>query len=656
MVFRRLATCPYAVPNLASIDYGPGKAIYVMRGIGNETGATPLVGVYFDEVPISLRAKAVPDIRTTDLERVEVLKGPQGTTFGQGSVGGTIRFITKNPDFNEFGGNVGLSTYDTKEGGWSEELTGVLNVPVIDDTLAFRIAATYENTAGWIDQPARDAVNNSIDKDNILDRDINDAELSNIRIKGLWQVTDDLSISTMAVQHRTNLGAQSLAGNAVLGISLKDSLSPTPIDPSYERKGTDEHDIYNITARYDFGKVVLTGIASRVNMDNLVDQAGFLTQPAGLLNFLIIDQTNEGKITTQEIRLSSADDNSSSLEWTVGAFQADLKFRNGLGTRVLVSSSGGPVFDIGSGSYVDALRTSKSSAFYGDVSYAINDQWTVGGGARAFKDKRSLLSVASDFKSEDEFDNVSSKIVLSFAVTDDANVYMSASEGFRSGGFNSQNNIVAGGAKSYGPEEVLSYELGAKAFWFNNSLNTEVAVYHSNYVDYQTSSFDAAALVTIVDNAGDAKVKGIEWNIQWATDINLTLGFSGNITETEFTALLPGVSNVNVGDELDGVPKYSYSITTEYNFNWENSAPGFVRLDYNKQGSNSITGRDSGLLASTEPLTFLNAHVGVQWEFLSIELFGKNLLDDTDSSSPSAVAAEAQLRRLSYGIKLNYNF
>ena len=128
-------------------------------------------------------------------------------------------------------------------------------------------------------------------------------------------------------------------------------------------------------------------------------------------------------------------------------------------------------------------------------------------------------------------------------------------------------------------------------------------------------------------------------------------------THTLASGRIPVVSGL--GDPLEGVPEYSYSLTADYSFNW-GSAPGFFRLDYNKQGSNSLILRGQGLLPETdesEPLIFLNARLGVQWEYLSVELFGNNLLDDTDIVfSSSLLGTSAQARRRSLGIKLDYDF
>ena len=186
-----LADLAYAVPNLSVVETSPGVFTAAIRGVTNNSGFAPLTGIYLDEIPLSVTTVASVNLETIDIERVEVLKGPQGTLYGQGSVGGTIRFIAKKPSFDGIEGQIGGSAYGTKDGDSSGEFTGVLNLPVIDDTLAFRVAATYKDRGGWIDRPDA-GIDNA-----------NDSELSSIRLKGLWNISDDFNANLTVINHRS---------------------------------------------------------------------------------------------------------------------------------------------------------------------------------------------------------------------------------------------------------------------------------------------------------------------------------------------------------------------------------------------------------------------------------------------------------------------
>ena len=305
---QNISDLSYAVPNLSVWEAGPGFQTITIRGIGNVSGSSSLIGMYMDEAPVSAIPLAQLDLRAIDLERVEVLRGPQGTLYGQGSVGGTIRFITNDPSLDKVGGKVGLKLFNTEKGGWSEEVTGIFNIPVVQDVFALRIAATYEDKDGWIDQPAIGA------------RDINDNELSNIRIKGLWQASDTLDVKGSIVRHRNSGGGNNFVNSG----PVSDSNFQTAIDPTLSPGFIDDYDIYNITIDYDLGFATLTSASSHLEMDksqiNYSQSAVFAFAPAAPIDMLITNRLDEAEIFSQEIRLSSDND---SLDWTLGVFYRD---------------------------------------------------------------------------------------------------------------------------------------------------------------------------------------------------------------------------------------------------------------------------------------------------------------------------------------------
>jgi iron complex outermembrane recepter protein len=174
----------YAVPSLVVQDTGGGYQRYFIRGIANGNGVTSLVGVYLDEADITNNSNTQLDVRAGDIERVEVLKGPQGTLYGAGSAGGTVRLITHDPDLTQVTASGDLQGYSTRYGAPSEEASGVFNVPLVDDVLGLRFAGTYGNLGGWIDQPA--------------------AGLNNINNQELWDVRIKMPLRRLAVLFRTS--------------------------------------------------------------------------------------------------------------------------------------------------------------------------------------------------------------------------------------------------------------------------------------------------------------------------------------------------------------------------------------------------------------------------------------------------------------------
>ena len=172
---------PFFVPGLAVESNGAQRRA-VIRGISNTGGSnSPLIGLYLDEADVSSGVFSQLDLNTYDLERVEVLRGPQGTLYGEGSAGGTIRFITKDPSLDHFAFASDVEALFTHKGSPSDRLTAALNIPVIDNVLGFRIAGAFDHNGGWIDQPAAGR------------KDINGGDSTDIRVKGLWTPSDAFS-------------------------------------------------------------------------------------------------------------------------------------------------------------------------------------------------------------------------------------------------------------------------------------------------------------------------------------------------------------------------------------------------------------------------------------------------------------------------------
>ena len=327
---QNIADLSYAVPNLSAVEIGPGFQIVTIRGVGNTRGNSATVGIYLDEIPLSSSPLNSLDLHVVDLKQVEVLKGPQGTLYGQGSMGGTIRYITNDPSFDGVEGRMTLSGYDTHKGGWSEELTGFVNIPVIDDTLAFRVSATYKDKSGWIDQPAAGL------------EDINDSELSNIRIKGLWQATDELAIKGTVIRHRNNYGAYSVVNTT----PLKESNFQRAVFPDQPvQSGTSDYDLYNLTIAYDFDFATLISSSSKHEQETLGDNSQFIDFTFGPAELLNLGRFSNVKSFTQDIRLTSNEGSGENtlFDWTLGVFYNDTESQAGYDAFWLLFPPGHPL-------------------------------------------------------------------------------------------------------------------------------------------------------------------------------------------------------------------------------------------------------------------------------------------------------------------------
>ncbi|MDC0000571.1 TonB-dependent receptor [Porticoccaceae bacterium] len=212
---------------------------------------------------------------------------------------------------------------------------------------------------------------------------------------------------------------------------------------------------------------------------------------------------------------------------------------------------------------------------------------------------------------------------------------------------------------NYNPEKILSYEVGAKATLLDNRLYLEAALYHSDYTDYQASSQSIQGNIT--SNPGEAEIQGIEWSTLWTLSDYFSLGFNGNYTESEYTKINPSATQYQVGDPLNLVPKYNYSLSANFDFEWSYAAQGFVNIDYSRQDGQSDTNRSAGFLymvSESEDIGLLNAQIGAQFESISLKLFGKNLTNELKNRMPNGAHNNRTLqhRPRTIGLELNYQF
>jgi iron complex outermembrane receptor protein len=590
----------YAVPSLVVQDTGGGYQRYFIRGIGNGNGVTSLVGVYLDEADITNNGNTQLDIRAGDIERIEVLKGPQGTLYGAGSAGGTVRYIANDPDLKAFGASGDLQAYTTRYGAPSEELATVVNVPVVEDVLGLRIAGTYGNLGGWIDQPAT-GLNN-----------INNQELWDMRIKALWTPMEDLSVKAMAELHRNHGGGTDASADANYNLTL--AVFPTATTPF-----TSDFDVYNVTASYDFSKVNLLSSTSYVDSTTsgvigLEYPVAF--PPVPLSQFLNYPDTRDDRSLSQEVRLSSRD--TGPFHWLVGGFYKDQT----LDYTTLFAYSGGGA-PPGSGDSIDN-EGSKSASVFGDAGYAVTDQLEIGAGLRDFHDNRTdfdgILYRSGSFHSLDP------RVYVAYKVSSDIHVYADIADGFRSGGFNGGYGVPE---STYAPEKIRSYEAGAKMSLFDKRFSIDVALFFSNYKDIQIYS-NTPNGIGLLQNGGDGHIWGADWSFDWQATDHLLLAFSGTRTRSDLVSLLPGVVVAHIGDPVDYTTDYTGRLSGTYAFELAPRIPAFARLDYSLVGPEHDTDRSEGgppILFETDIIHMLNARIGVTRASWSFDLFATNLLN-----------------------------
>jgi len=606
-----------AVPGLAIESNGYQRRIEI-RGISNAgsngNGNSSLIGMYLDEADVTSYATTQLDLGTYDLERVEVLRGPQGTLYGDGSAGGTIRFITRNPDLTRVTFAADDAALFTQDGAPGQRTNAMVNVPVIDDVLGLRFVGRFENGGGWIDQPAADRKN------------FNGQNLAEGRLKALWQPADTLTISALAEVHR-NRTAPGIGEDASGNYTQVFGLTTTPsVD--------DNFDIYNLTVTNDFSAFRLLSTTTYVRQNTQTSNLGYLIPlGAGVPPYQLYDPPSFGERSdnlTEELRLTSTGEGP--WQWTLGAYYRHFLFDYDLG------------YDLGQDSLATAFfvpdRTrslSKSWATFGDTSYKLTDRLTLGAGLRYYKDDQDFTGVDPvEATQTGTFHSTSPRGYAQYKVSDDVNVYANAAKGFRSGGFNSLNQ------PSYGPENVWTYELGTKTALLDGRLRINVAIFYSDYKDYQVAGFTAQNPVNFVYNAGAARIEGVEWDTHWRPADQWTLGLSVDYLDTRFTNITAQGTGISVGDRIGLVPDYQFTVSAQRDFAWHGRT-GFVRLDYDQIG-NEINNGTPG--SESDVLNLLNFNTSVYvTDNLRLGLFVQNLLNDRGHTDPLEVYTYAARER-----------
>lgn len=606
----------YAVPGLVVQEDGIGKQQMFMRGIGNINGSDVMVSAYLDEAPITLGDTAgalnsapMLDVATTDIERIEVLRGPQGTLYGAGAVSGTVRFIAKDPVLDRFGAATDATLSVTDKGDPNQQYNLTLNVPIARDVFGVRIASSYEKWGGWIDQPAAAAEN------------VNGQDRLDVRVKALWKPTESFSARAMVIVHKDD---------SDVGTSESDAsydFRPA-VDPARQEPYRNDVELYNLTLTYDAGFAQLLSTSTYVDQTQH-DAYDFKDKGRTLFPTYEGFDANDriSRSFTQEVRLTSS--GAGTLSWTAGGYFSDRE------SRLTITEEdvyGGVFFP----SFFDDEWTSSAWAAFGDASYKTTSRLTVGAGLRYFKDERDSTNFANPQSASAKFDATTWRVYGTYDLQDNIKLYTNIGSGFRSGGFG--RNLSVPGGTPYEPEYLLSYEVGTKMALFDRRVSLDVALFYSDYKDMLQRALVLVnnSFVILTKNVGDASVKGIDASLSWQLTDRLGLNLSGTYNDGQVDkADINSPAGARPGDPLDYVPKYSFAAGAEYKFEWTARTPGFLRLDFNRRDKVHAIDRGSvPFIQESDQISLLNARLGLERGNWNVQLFAKNLLNEDGSQDP----------------------
>ena len=617
------------IAGLTIADLGPGQSQAAIRGISSgqvvrdQPGVKESVGVYLDESPISI-ALFTPDLDLFDLQRIEVLRGPQGTLFGAGSSTGTLRYITNQPRLGEFQGAAEVSLTDGTGADTGGSIKGMLNAP-IGDTAALRIAAYYDQIPGFID---------AVQPDLSVKENVDSGTKTGGRVAMLFQPNDSLSITPRIVYQKLEtdgyprVDVYNILGNEFMTTEPPVNLGERQQFTQLEEGLTDELLLGDLKIVYAFGNMELTSISSYTDRDvEVVRDASQLTgsvtfdilgptapSAAVRLNSPLIDKTSLTSFS-QELRLGSTGDEK--LDWLVGAFyqDTDRDYGQTLPTPGWDAATGIDNTSNGNGNapadtpFFSRLSYSfKQFAVFGEATFHFTDQWALTGGLRYYDfDEDRVLTFAGAFSApardvpgSTSSDGFSPRAILSFKPNDDVLLTAQAARGFRLGGINDPLNAplcsasdlaTFSGHPTWEDETLWNYELGAKMRFAGGTVTFNTAAFYSDIKDLQDGVDVGTCSSRVVLNVPEAHSYGIEAELYARPTSNWDFGISATWLNAEIdsSVTIAGtdtiVAGIEKGNRLPTSPEFQGAASATYSWPWGSTLESFVNLTYQYVGS-----------------------------------------------------------------------
>lgn len=706
-----------SVSSVGFTKSGAGSVRLGIRGVSNVNGdesgvakSKSAVGLYLNDVPIQ-GAGPIPDLSLYDLSRVEVLKGPQGTLYGEGSMGGAIKMILTPADPTAFSAKGDISASDGSRTDTNYNIRGAVNIPLIADRLAARIVATYRDDQGYID-------NIRTGQDGLGDN-----ELSSARLLLDGKITDSLSAELLYLHQH-----QKIDGFPDVSVTNVDA-APTDVKTSIDDLTTDipdrrymrqDFDLAGITLKYRVGSVELSAASSYwQNKRDRYDRNPFIGIYDGfaLLDFGLpgIDISDPQGFTinvdqhayAQELRLSSVD--ADRFNWTVGAFMRSAKQKgrswdtlpnfavynanmqaNAAAMAPLLGFLGATLddalFDDERDVYRNVVHESfKQYAVYGETDIKLNEKLSLKLGLRAFKEDLDIdqsaealaiealdfmlagFPVTSQSSASADDDGVVPRVGLAYQVTPDHLLYALASKGFRSGGPNFNDFHDPTVPELYKADTLWNYELGAKTMWLDRRLAVNLSLYRVDWKDVQVPAVSPGS-TGYVANGGKARINGGELQIIAAPTDHWQFGANLGLLDSKLQSVDPTVDNALVGADLPNAPKTTASAYLQYA---QPVALGkaSIRFDYqfiDKQAIRLITTTAPEDSFFVDSYSTARLQLAIENERWNAALFADNLFDERGQLNrtppyvlgPFVLPEERYtiIRPRTVGVRVGFNF
>lgn len=663
------------VPNVSFVSLGSRDRKEIsLRGISNQLN--PFVDVrsstyafYIDEFNVAV-GTSNPEI--LDLERIEVLRGPQGTYFGRNAVGGAINVITRKPT-NELSGEfgVGYGRFDTREGHL------IVNVPVVDEKLAVRAVVQRRETDGWIENinPTGGGNDGTFDTARLTARftpnerltwDVNYSYTSGEEGMRVGVPTGFLTATWRSVYYQNRPG----------DVANPDGVGFFPanryrVNFNRPQKVGSDFDYVSTRLQYDFDSMTLTAVAGdlKSSLFNYGDVDG------GSIDAFYEDLKIDRESKSAELRLASRGERR--IEWSIGAITGE---DSGVQDQSTYHGAQSPLgrpngFEV---TGADSDTTSKYWALFGQATWNISDAWklVLGGRysderVRTLGETRSNTVVTGTNNRRTSFTDFSPRVTLSFKTSELGMIYATASKGFKSGG--TQTSGTAQLRNQYDPEELWNYELGWKTELMDRRVRLDLSAFYMDWKDVQQfirfqfidPNTQLLRAVTGVDNATSATSKGIEFNVEALVSDSVRVGGQVGYLDAHYgqysNALIDGTVINASGKRLINAPEWTIGAHAEYSREVFGGNDGFVRAEWthrSDQLSSTFALRYAVFPFISPSYDVANLRAGVRNERWSVNAYVENLFDEDYYSGAyekafySGVQVEAAVR--TWGVNFSY--
>ncbi len=648
------------IPSLSYVARGPGANKIVFRGVtgaGTAFFTDSSAAVYLDEQPLT-QPSLTPEPRLIDIARIEALSGPQGTLYGGSAQSGTLRIVTNKPDTSKFESNFSANVRTGSTSDPSYEVSGVLNLPLVQDKFALRLVGFSATDGGFIDNVLGTSPGGTFDNASVVGENIGGrADYLGGRVSATWLMNDNWS-ATASIVHQD---LESTGNTEHSPESVGDLQRIRFIDEFREDTWTQ----YGLTIEGDLGFAQLVSASSYFTRDILytldnTEYAAYLKgfyygtyyvayafgpDPRGLgwLN------PQETKRFSQEIRLSHEGDK---LAWLAGLyyerfddhwdFQSRLEDYESTNSFAYWYAYYGAVPGTSNNAFYNSNNHTKTEqiAAFGEMTYTASDKWAFTVGARWFdheRDRRFFVArphnrIEQDLNPIKSESDVTYKFSASYKIDDDRMVYALYSEGFRNGG----QNIARPGAVlpvNYDPDFLQNYEIGLKSQWADGRLRTNITAFHMVWSNYQLGVSDPGPLfATMVVNIGDAEIDGVDLDLSALVADGLEFELNATFLNAETTSD-NALIGVNSGARLPISPELKLSTSLQYTFSNEMLGGNpYLRLQYSYYGD-SLNAVECNTVDCDDPIvqpaySIGDFKVGVDADGWEVSLYVNNLGDE----------------------------